>query len=295
MHQPAVPTALFDPSGQPIWANDGWRLAFAGCPDDALGAAVASAPLADYKGECSPDGQRKVLVEAVSTGFVATLAPDRPPCEEVGMALRSLVHELNNHLHVSASVAEMLSEVAQVDPEDEVLLTDLMGSCRRAVRLAEQLRAVGRALSEPADSVDVSALLDDASLGWPTDSQVMLVIESSSVADQQLRCEAVVAQQALDNLLSEARAAASAGSSVMVTGRAGGGTLRLRFDTLTDTDADELRQHVDEPFARQASGRLHSGTEIGLARLLVRLIGGDLSFEAPVPRRARWTLTLPTA
>ena len=295
MHQPTVPIALFDESGQPVWANDGWRLAFAGRPENELGSRIASAPLTGGRGELTADGQQTVVIQAVPTGLLATLATADSPCEEVGIALRSLVHDLNNHLHVSASVAEMLAEVAQVDPDDEVLLTDLQSSCRRAVRLAEQLRAVGRALSEPADSVDVSALLDDATLGWPTDCAVALVIESTSVADQVLRCEAVVAQQAVDNVLSEARSAANPGSSVMVTGRAAGGALQLRFDTLSDSDADELRQHVDEPFARQASGRLHSGTEVGLARLLVRLIGGDLSFETPVPRRARWTLTLPTA
>lgn len=294
MQHRTAPIALFGRDGVMAWANAAWHARYATLDAAQLAAEVASADLGAGVAEIELAGTGSVSVELTPAGRLVSSCPARVALDDMGIALRGLVHELNNHLHVGSSVAEVLGDIAEVAVEDYVLIEDLQNACRRAVGLAEQLRAIGRAMSEPPSLISLSEALDEAALQAAGTPDPSLVVEAEGLADQLILSEPIVLQRILSNVINEAMTAAAPETTVMVTAKAADGMVQLRVDALTDGDIDDLRRRVEEPFFQSASGRSHGGSSMSVARMLARSGGGELTFNAPVPRRAQWLVQLPT-
>ena len=197
----------------------------------------------------------------------------------------------------------------------------------RAVRLTQQLLALGRAQGDPSalrhGSVDLAALVSECAGEWvhrgiEADVDVGFELEPAwSIGDRDLLVEMI--ENLVDNafaharprapiadagVVAEAAAAPVAPRSITVTTRNDGAWTRVMVDDSGDGIPEADRQRVFERFVTlrdrvgpaSASGASKgSGLGLAIVRTIAEQHGGDVAVSRSPAGGARFTISLPAA
>jgi len=219
--------------------------------------------------------------------------------------LADVSHELRTPLAVvQGNIEAMLDGVHEVD---EAHLGAILEETRVLARLVDDLRTV--ALSESGslplhrEPTDLAVVATDAVGAFRSTAQAAGVELAVEVADDipLLEVDPVRIREVISNLVANALRHTSAGGSIALDARVGGGgaggaggprsvdvTVR---DTGSGIDAD-LLPHVFDRFAK-APGSRGSGLGLAIARGLVEAHGGSIDVESATGRGSTFRFRLP--
>ncbi|HEX2546136.1 MAG TPA: ATP-binding protein [Ramlibacter sp.] len=197
---------------------------------------------------------------------------------ELGALAASVAHDLRNPLNIIAMAVASAPDETRREVADQVT---------RISRLAEDLLDYAKPWQVRPTTVDAALQVREALRRAPG-------VELGPGFEQPLviRADPLRFEQALANLLSNARAAAGARHVRVEADRSGGAVHLHVCDDGPGVPAD-LRQRLFEPFASRSPG----GTGLGLA-IVARIMaahGGSVQLNERPPWRTCFTLTFPAA
>jgi signal transduction histidine kinase len=210
-----------------------------------------------------------------------------------------VAHDLGNHLQVAAMAIHLLERQGGTAAHDEVRVWQgALEALQRAIMLTRRIVGFSRHEDAGYDDVCVDEALSamgDA-LRWTAGPglRVHLDLDGGSAA---VKCDVRELQNAIINLVANARDASPDGGSILVAVRRdlGSGSVLIAVRDHGCGMAPESARQAFEPFFTTKPRR--SGSGLGLARVadFARRLGGEASLESVPGAGATVVLRLPVA
>jgi two-component system cell cycle sensor histidine kinase/response regulator CckA len=225
--------------------------------------------------------------------------------EVIGRLAGSVAHDFNNLLTIVSGFTELLIQSIEEDETHRMYLDEITKASNQAASLTQQLLAFGRRQLLQPRVIDVNEIVADMKtmLGRLIGEDLELVTQLDA-SPSHIRADAVQMQQALLNLVINARDAMPTGGRIsVVTGNAreavtaGAEPLSLITLEVSDTgmgmDADTLGR-IFEPFF--STKELGKGAGLGLATVdgIVAQSGGRIRVTSAVGRGTTFRIVLPS-
>jgi len=217
----------------------------------------------------------------------------------LGSAMAMIAHEINNLLTPLTNYAELSLQ----NPEDRVLteraLRKTARNCRQAARVMESILAIANA--GVAEKIEtpllplVNGVFDCLCRDFKKDA---ITVEIRVSENLQLRCVPVQIQQAMMNLILNAREAMiPRGGVLTIEAEEQGGDIRIRIsDTGSGIEPSELKNVFDTFFStKQKAGPGQSGSGLGLALCKKVIDGhnGSITVDSQPGKGTAFTIILP--
>lgn len=220
----------------------------------------------------------------------------------LGSATCMIAHEINNLLTPLANYAALAAQ----NPDDrkltEKVLDKTVRNCRRASKIMQSMLAMANGQSQQWETVSVKALVEDVFTCLCRDFRKDgITVETQIADDLRLHCVAVQIQQALMNMILNARDAMLPGGGILRVSAAthdGGVDLIVR-DTGSGI-TPENQKNIFRPFFTTKTGPDRpagsgSGSGVGLAfcKRIVDAHGGEITVQSQSGLGSTFTIRLP--
>jgi len=216
----------------------------------------------------------------------------------MGQLAAGIAHEVNNPLGVVLMYAHLLQDEAEGN-NDENLSKDLKLIAEQADRckkIVAGLLNFARQTKVVRETTDVPELMDKTAATLPAPEGITVVSEHDGDGSADLDRDQI--GQVLINLITNAYAAMPDGGTLTLHTEADNGRVQLEVADTGTGISDENRAKVFEPFF--TTKQIGKGTGLGLAVTygIVKMHGGDISFEsntdpAAGPTGTTFTVSLP--
>jgi heavy metal sensor kinase len=212
-------------------------------------------------------------------------------------------HQLRTPLTAMRGQIEVALRRDRAAEDYRQTLERVQGRTAQLQQIVEALLFLARADAEAAldeqERLDLAALLPELTRHWADHPRAADLRVEGDGGGAQVRAQAVLLGQLLDNLIDNAFRYSEPGSPVTVRLHHEPGAVLLTVaDEGGGINADDL-PHVFEPFYRSPESRRRGRTGIGLGLAVVRRIatafGGSVTAESEPGRGSRFTLRLPAA
>ncbi len=219
----------------------------------------------------------------------------------LGSATAMIAHEINNLLTPLANYAAL----AVQNPGDRALaekvLEKTVRNCQRASQIMQSMLALANGQKQQYEEVSVRTLVDEVFTCLCRDFRKDgITVETPVPADLRVRCIPVQIQQALLNLILNARAAMLPGGGILkVTAAATASYVEIAVRDTGRGITPENLKHVFRPFFTTKTGKDRptdgSGSGVGLAfcRRIVEAHGGEISVQSQPGQGSTFTVRLP--
>lgn len=219
---------------------------------------------------------------------------------ELGTAMASIAHELNNPLAAVVAYAELLERAPGISPQAQEDLHVLAHQARRAAGIARQLLNLVRRGERRCEAVNLNQLVERALKGRGVSFAAHGIrVSFTPAADLNPVCVDVgEIEQLLVNLLANAEQAmhqAHGQGHLHLATRNAGGMVEVVVADDGPGIAPEHLPRIFETFFTTKPVGVGTGLGLSIARRIARDHGGDLLVESEEGRGATFTLRLPMA
>jgi signal transduction histidine kinase/CheY-like chemotaxis protein len=223
--------------------------------------------------------------------------------------LSTVAHDLKNPLAVILGRAEMLNEIAQLDPMPLDKIKEQLGHIRSsAIQLTGMVNdLVADAMMDALDitvrqePVDLAAVLAEVvTTNRNLAERKRQTIQLVSPPVRWTSCDPDRLREAVDNLLSNAIKYSPTGGNIelIMSADDSGTTIRVRDEGagLSQEDIGRLFGRFQRLSAKPTAGETSTGLGLSIVKRIVELHGGTVEAESPGPGRgATFTIRLPAA
>jgi CheY-like chemotaxis protein len=227
--------------------------------------------------------------------------------EVIGRLAGSVAHDFNNLLTIVSGFTELLNQSMEPDDASRIYLDEITKATDQAASLTQQLLAFGRRQLLQPRVIDVNEIVSNMEtmlrrlIGENIELSIRLEASPSSI-----RADAVQIQQAILNLVINARDAMPAGGTISITtgnaretpdvGAEGGADPLVTLvvaDTGEGMDQQTLARIFEPFFTTKAVGK---GTGLGLATVdgIVAQSGGRIRVSSALNQGTTFTVLLPS-
>jgi PAS domain S-box-containing protein len=226
--------------------------------------------------------------------------------EVIGRLAGSVAHDFNNLLTIVSGFAELLQGAMRPEESRRIYVDEIIKAADQAASLTQQLLAFGRRQLLQPQVIDINGIITDMEtmirrlIGEDVELVIRLGADPSHI-----RADPVQIQQALLNLVINARDAMPAGGTVTVATGNGPAVSSLGAETgpgqmvtlvVSDTghgmDSETLARIFEPFFSTKAVGK---GSGLGLATVdgIVAQSGGRIVVASELERGTIFTISLP--
>ena len=223
--------------------------------------------------------------------------------EVIGRLAGSVAHDFNNLLTIVSGFTELLAQSLDADETSQIYLDEITKAADQAASLTQQLLAFGRRQLLQPRVIDVNEVVASMEkmlrrlIGENIELSIRLAADPSSI-----RADAVQIQQALLNLVINARDAMPNGGTISITtgngreaavaGAEGDLVTLIVADTGQGMDQKTLARIFEPFFTTKEVGK---GSGLGLATVdgIVAQSGGRIRVSSVVDQGTTFTIVLP--
>jgi two-component system, NtrC family, sensor kinase len=233
------------------------------------------------------------MVSAISDANRRLLESER--LATIGKMAAQVTHEVRNPLSSIGLNLELLEEeLAPGSGEAHALCLAIKQEVGRLTELTEQYLSVARRNDPHLEPEDVGEVVSEAAAFMQPELErhnVQLRVEVEPAMPRVMLDEAQI-RQVIHNLVRNARQSMPEGGTVRLSARQSEGGVQVSVEDEGDGIADEVREHLFEPFFTTRE----RGTGLGLAlsRHIVETHRGTIRCEAGQPRGTVFTISLPS-
>jgi PAS domain S-box-containing protein len=211
----------------------------------------------------------------------------------LGEMSSGLAHQLRNYAAAIMGFAKLIARKSEGIPDAAENCRHLLKECREAEELVSRFLDFARPLDIHLQSFTIGKLVDDIGAGLrETYPNVEITIADLSDGELQLNADPLLVKQAVGNIIDNACKCFSGGrGEVAVDITADGNDVEIRIRDNGPGIPDQYKDDIFTPFfSGHPSG---SGLGLPLARKIVLMHGGRLSFAANPGRGTTFIISLP--
>jgi len=219
----------------------------------------------------------------------------------LGSATSMIAHEINNLLTPLSTYAALAVQNSEDKALVDKVLQKTVRNCQRASKIMESMLQMANGKKQEWQEVNVKALVDDVFTCLCRDFEKDgIAVEIVVPAELRVRCVVVQIQQALMNLILNARDAMLPGGGMLrVRASQNGQDVVIEVQDTGQGIAPEDLQNIFRPFfttkSRGDRPTAYSGSGVGLAfcRRVVEAHGGEIGVESEPVRGSTFRIRLP--